>query len=147
MSLIPAFDIGVWNAWIFSGFTFLHIGLVAMVVRKDIGNKMDHDKKELYTEKVRRKQLIEIERLMEHYLMLIRSQTSGYDHAVRAVYRSRDAYRSFLDDLHQAEADVIQAAMTTTRKGSKKERVRWFEKVKRATKDAKTVELARIFPE
>jgi protein-S-isoprenylcysteine O-methyltransferase Ste14 len=46
MSLIPAFDIGVWNAWIFSVFTFLHVGLVAMVVRKDIGKKMDHQKEE-----------------------------------------------------------------------------------------------------
>jgi protein-S-isoprenylcysteine O-methyltransferase Ste14 len=46
MSLVPAFDIGVWNAWIFSVFTFLHIGLVAMVVRKDIGKKMDHAKAE-----------------------------------------------------------------------------------------------------
>jgi protein-S-isoprenylcysteine O-methyltransferase Ste14 len=46
MSLVPAFDIGVWNAWIFSVFTFLHIGLVAMVVRKDIGKKMDHGQEE-----------------------------------------------------------------------------------------------------
>jgi protein-S-isoprenylcysteine O-methyltransferase Ste14 len=46
MSLIPAFDIGVWNAWIFSFFTFLHIGLVAMVVRKGIGKKMTHEKAE-----------------------------------------------------------------------------------------------------
>ena len=46
MSLIPAFDIGVWNAWIFSVFTFLHIGLVAMVVRKDVGKKMDHGQEE-----------------------------------------------------------------------------------------------------
>ena len=46
MTLVPAFDIGVWNAWIFSVFTFIYIGLVAMVVRKDIGNKMDHKKEE-----------------------------------------------------------------------------------------------------
>jgi len=46
MSLIPVFDIGVWNAWIFSIFTFIYVGLVAMVVRKDIGDKMDHAKEE-----------------------------------------------------------------------------------------------------
>ncbi len=52
MSLVPAFEIGVWNAWIFSVFTFIHIGLVSMVVRKDIGEKMDHgqeEQKKLYT--------------------------------------------------------------------------------------------------
>jgi protein-S-isoprenylcysteine O-methyltransferase Ste14 len=42
MSLVPAFDIGIWNAWILSVFTFVHIFLVAMVVRKDIGQKMSH---------------------------------------------------------------------------------------------------------
>jgi protein-S-isoprenylcysteine O-methyltransferase Ste14 len=46
VTLIPAFEIGVWNAWIFSGFTFIHICLVAMVVRKDIGKKMDHGQEE-----------------------------------------------------------------------------------------------------
>jgi protein-S-isoprenylcysteine O-methyltransferase Ste14 len=52
MSLVPAFEIGVWNAWIFSVFTFLHISLVSMVFRKDIGEKMDHgqaEQKRLYT--------------------------------------------------------------------------------------------------
>jgi len=46
MSLVPAFEIGIWNAWIFSVFTFLHIFLVSMVVRKDIGEKMDHGQEE-----------------------------------------------------------------------------------------------------
>jgi protein-S-isoprenylcysteine O-methyltransferase Ste14 len=46
MSLVPAFEIGVWNAWIFSVFTFIHIGLVSMVVSKDIGEKMDHGQEE-----------------------------------------------------------------------------------------------------
>ena len=46
MSLIPAFEIGVWNAWILSVFTFVHIFLVTMVIRKDIGKKMDHGQEE-----------------------------------------------------------------------------------------------------
>jgi len=45
MSLVPAFDIGVWNAWIFSVFTFIHISL-AMAIGKDISNKMDHGQEE-----------------------------------------------------------------------------------------------------
>jgi protein-S-isoprenylcysteine O-methyltransferase Ste14 len=46
MSLIPVFEIGVWNAWIFTVFTFVHIFLVAMVLRKDVGQKMDHGEEE-----------------------------------------------------------------------------------------------------
>jgi len=46
MSLIPTFEIGVWNAWIFTVFTFVHIFLVAMVFRKDTGKKMDHGEEE-----------------------------------------------------------------------------------------------------
>jgi protein-S-isoprenylcysteine O-methyltransferase Ste14 len=46
MSLVPAFDIGIWNAWIFSVFTLLYISLIAMVVRKDISKKMSHEPKE-----------------------------------------------------------------------------------------------------
>ena len=46
MSLVPVFEIGVWNAWIFTGFFFVYLGLVTMVFRKDIGEKMDHGKEE-----------------------------------------------------------------------------------------------------
>ena len=46
MSLVPEFEIGVWNAWIFTAFTFFHIFLVAMVFRKDVGKKMDHGEEE-----------------------------------------------------------------------------------------------------
>jgi protein-S-isoprenylcysteine O-methyltransferase Ste14 len=46
MSLTPAFEIGVWNAWIFSVFTALFIFLVSTLLRKDLGNKFSHEKKE-----------------------------------------------------------------------------------------------------
>jgi protein-S-isoprenylcysteine O-methyltransferase Ste14 len=45
MSLIPAFEIGVWNAWIFSVFTLFHFSLM-MAVRKDVSKKMDHGQEE-----------------------------------------------------------------------------------------------------
>ncbi len=46
MSSVPVFEIGIWNAWIFTAFTFIHIFLVSMVFRKDIGKKMDHGEEE-----------------------------------------------------------------------------------------------------
>jgi protein-S-isoprenylcysteine O-methyltransferase Ste14 len=45
MSLVPAFEIGVWNAWIFSVFTIIHISLM-MAVKKDVSKKMDHGQEE-----------------------------------------------------------------------------------------------------
>ena len=46
MSLVPVFEIGMWNAWILTAFAFIHILLVTMVFRKDIGQKMDHGQEE-----------------------------------------------------------------------------------------------------
>ena len=46
MTLVPALEIGLWNAWILSGFTFLHIFVVSTVVRRDISKKMDHGQAE-----------------------------------------------------------------------------------------------------
>jgi protein-S-isoprenylcysteine O-methyltransferase Ste14 len=46
MSLVPVFEIGVWNAWIFTAFSFIHVFLVSMVFSKDIGKKMDHGTEE-----------------------------------------------------------------------------------------------------
>ena len=46
MTVIPSFEIGVWNAWILTVFTFFHIFFITMVFRKYIGKKMDHGKEE-----------------------------------------------------------------------------------------------------
>jgi protein-S-isoprenylcysteine O-methyltransferase Ste14 len=46
MSLVPVFEIGMWNAWILTAFVFIHILLITMVFRKDIGKKMDHGQEE-----------------------------------------------------------------------------------------------------
>jgi protein-S-isoprenylcysteine O-methyltransferase Ste14 len=45
MSLVPVWEIGVWNAWIFSVFTIFHISLMGAVI-KDLNKKMDHGKQE-----------------------------------------------------------------------------------------------------
>lgn len=45
MSLIPPFEIGVWNCWIFTTFFILYITTISLIFR-DIGHKMDHGKEE-----------------------------------------------------------------------------------------------------
>ncbi len=41
MTLIPVFEIGVWNAWIFMVLLFLYI-LLSVQVFKDVGKKIAH---------------------------------------------------------------------------------------------------------
>ena len=41
MSLIPAFDVGVWNAWIFIGLSFLTVIVPGDLINKEAGKKMN----------------------------------------------------------------------------------------------------------
>ena len=41
MSLVPAFDIGVWNAWIFMLIIFICM-MITVLIFKDVGGKMAH---------------------------------------------------------------------------------------------------------
>ncbi len=108
---------------------------------------LDKDKKGHYTEKIRRKQLNEIEPLITHYLELINTGKSRYPEMIKTVYPSRGNYLTFMSNLQKLEEEVIQAAITTTRKGTKKERRKWFDKVRATTKDARTAEADRLYAE
>ncbi len=46
MSLVPAFEIGVWNAWIFMVFIFLYIILTVQIFKNNVGKKIAHGEEE-----------------------------------------------------------------------------------------------------
>ena len=98
---------------------------------KDI---LDKEKKGFYTEKIRNRQLREIEFLIDHYLELLSTNQPGYKDSVKATYTSKGSFLAFLNRLQKFEEEVIQAAITTMRKGTKKERRLWFDRVRVATK-------------
>ena len=108
---------------------------------------LDRDKSGQYTEKVRRKQLSEIDLLITHYTDLINSGKLRYPQMIKAVYPARGKYLSFLNNLRKLEEEVIQAAVSTTRKGTKKERRMWFDKVKSITRDVRVAEAERLYSE
>jgi hypothetical protein len=108
---------------------------------------LDKEKKGLYTDKIRRKQLLEIEFLMNHYLDLLDSDGSNYNDLIKTKYPSKGKYLEFLNKLKKKEAEVIQAAITTVRQGSKKERRLWYDKVKIATRKLRMEEADRIYDE
>jgi hypothetical protein len=115
-------------------------------IEKKTKNFLDKDKKGFYTEKIRRKQLHEIELLLDHYLGLLNSDKSDYDGMTEVSYQTRGKYLSFIDTLQKAEKEVIQAAVTTMRKGSKSDRRQWFKRVKEISRQTWIDEAERIFP-
>ena len=108
---------------------------------------LDKEKKGFYTDKIRNKQLKEIEFLVNHYLDLLGSNQSGCKEAIKAKYSSKGSYLKFLNRLQKVEEEVIQAAVTTMRKGTKKERRLWFDKVRAATKKIRMEQAEKIYEE
>ena len=106
---------------------------------------LDKEKKGFYTEKIRRKQLSEIDLLIKHYRELFKAKKSKYHEIIKETYKSKENYFGFLTTLHKAEEEVIQAAITTMRKGTKKDRRQWFQKVKETTKQVRRAEADQIY--
>lgn len=103
------------------------------------------ERKGLYTEKVRRKQMEEIKRLMDHYLRLIGTNGSAYSDMLIEAYESKKNYKVFIGRLRQAEQDVIQASISSMRKGSKRDRQNWFHRVKEITDQVRKGEIEEVF--
>jgi hypothetical protein len=110
-------------------------------------NILAREKKGFYTEKVRRKQLQEIALLIDHYLGLLTAKSTSYSEMVKALYQSKKNYLSFLSKLQKAEQAVIQAAIITMSRGSRKDRLEWFRKVTETNKKITMEEADGIFPE
>ena len=109
---------------------------------KDVLNK---EKKGFYNEKIRRRQLPEIELLISHYRDLFKSNQTRYASIIKEKFPSKGQYLAFLNSLQKLEEDVIQATITTMRKGTKKDRRRWFQKLEEATKKVRTTEANEIY--
>ena len=108
---------------------------------------LDKEKKGFYSGKIRRKQLLEIDFLMNHYLDLINTGASTYPTMIKASHSKKGTYLAFLNRLQKIEAEVIQVAVTSMRKGSKKERRLWFDKLTATTKKIRAKEADRIYNE
>jgi hypothetical protein len=106
---------------------------------------LDKEKKGYYTEKIRRKQLNEIEALINHYIDLMKTDQSRYQKMIKAIYPSKGNYLTFITGLQKLEEEVIQAAITTMRKSTKKERRQWFEKVRATTRNVRVAEVEKIY--
>jgi hypothetical protein len=116
-------------------------------IEAQTGEMRNGHTKGYYTDKVRKRQLREIELLMTHYVRLLGSESASYEAVIRDSYTTKKEYRSFLKQLQEKEQEVIQASVRSLKKGSKRERIAWFEKVRETTEKVRREELERIYPD
>jgi len=107
---------------------------------------LDEGRRGYYSEKIRRKQLHEIELLINHYCDLLNSGGSTYRQIIQKTYPSKETYLTFLKKLEKEEKEVIKASISSTRIGSKKERTMWFAKVEETVRNVRSEEVKMIFP-
>ena len=79
------------------------------------------DKKGIYSNKIRQKQMKEMDLLIDHYGRLLGAEGKDYPSMVRNAYPTREGYVAFLRELEGAEKEVYQAATQTVKTSSARE--------------------------
>ncbi len=74
------------------------------------------DSKGVYSDKVRHKQLREIDLLVDHYCRLIVSEGKTFEAMLHGAYKDRADYLEFIRTLNRAEKEVNHAALQTVGK-------------------------------
>jgi hypothetical protein len=108
---------------------------------------LSKDRQGVYTEEIQHKQLSEIELLIDHYLLLLGAGRSSYPQVLKSAYPSKGKYLNYLSRLHRAEAEIIQTSIDSMRRGTKKERREWFQKIKETTKKIRMADADEIYSE
>ncbi len=100
--------------------------------------------KEIYSQKIRQKQLKEMGLLMDHYLKLLQAEGKDYASMVKNTYHTRENYRAFLARLEQAEKEVNIAARQTVRGTTASDLVSKMEKAVEGIRTARAQEIFGI---
>ncbi len=102
------------------------------------------DRKGVYSEKVRLKQLLEVRLLIDHYQKLITSEGKAYPDMVKAAYTDRASFESFLGRLSAAEKEVNRAALQLA--GKNPEAKDFVARMEEAVKQVRRRDLDNYFP-
>jgi len=108
---------------------------------------LSKDRQGVYTQEIQHAQLSEIELLIDHYLQLLGANRSSYTKILESAYPTKGKYLNFLNRLHRAEAEIIQASVDSMRRGTKKDRREWFQKLKEIAKKIRMTEADEIYSE
>ena len=106
-------------------------------------NILTSDKMGIYSEKIRRQQMNEINLLLDHYLKLLEAEGKSYKSLVKNAYQTQDDYRTFLQQLTAAEKAVNRAAIQTV--GKTEEASELVSRMEEATEMVRTAEAEKIF--
>jgi hypothetical protein len=71
------------------------------------------DKKGIYSNKIRQKQMREMELLLDHYFRLLNADGKDYGSMVRHAYRTRKDFAAFVKEVEEIEKEVNRAASQT----------------------------------
>lgn len=84
-------------------------------IRDETSDILVSDKQSIYSNKIRQKQMQEIEVLIDHYGKLLKAEDKEYAHMVKSAYPTREHYIRFLGQLSRAEKEVNRAAKSRVR--------------------------------
>lgn len=93
----------------------LSVDEVMARIKSKTGELLTSDAKGIYSQKIRQKQLKEIEFLVEHYHKLLEAEGKDYASMARNAYPSRKEYDTFLEQLKIIEREVNRAAQQQVR--------------------------------
>lgn len=101
--------------------------------------------KKIYSSKIRKRQLKEIDLLIDHYLKLLEAEGKDYPSLVRNAYETKENYLNFLEQLKQAEKEVNKAALQTV-EDSDETAYELTSKMEEAAERIRLEQAEKIFP-
>ena len=111
-------------------------------IKDKTGDILASDTKGIYSQKIRLKQMKEIELLLDHYRRLLEAEGKDYDTMTKNAYQTLEKYMAFLDQLEQAEKEVYNAAQKTVKAATAFDLV---SKMERATEMVRRARAEKIF--
>lgn len=108
------------------------------------GKVLASDTKGVYADKVRQRQLREIELLAGHYYKLIITEGKTYEEMVEEAYSERREYLDFVRRLNQAEKEVNHAALATV--GRNEASLNFINKMEKAVEKIRQTDADKYFP-
>jgi len=101
------------------------------------------DKGGVYSEKIRRQQMNEINLLLDHYLKLLEAEGNSYESLIKNAYQTQDNYEAFLRELTLAEKAVNRTAIQTV--GRTEDATELVSEMEKAAERIRTQQAEKIF--
>lgn len=108
------------------------------------GKVLAADTRGIYADRVRQKQLREIDLLAGHYHRLIMAEGKAYNEMLAAAYPERQGYLDFLRRLNQAEKEVNHAALSVI--GRNEASVNFIDRMEKSLEKIRRMDADKYFP-